>query len=457
MRITETNVQGLKREYTFAVAADEIEKRLHEKLTSLGRHVRLPGFRPGKAPEALLRKQYGKALLGEILEETVTAAVEQVVRENALRPALKPKVEVTKFAEGAALEGKFAIEIMPEIKLGDFRELAFEKLVADVTAEDVEEALRGLADRHKNFVPVAKARPARKGDVLRVDFLGRIEGKIIKGGEGKDRLLELGTGALFPEFDEKLVGASAGQRLEIDVNFPAEHPLPELAGKTATFTVEITEVCEPQPVGIDDALAKTFGLATLEALKDTLKTELEQSHARVSRQLLKRALLDRLAADYTFAVPEGMVAMEFQQIWRELESHPGGVAAAMEAESKSEDQLKTDYRAIAERRVRLGLVLAEVGRLNRIEVTPDEINRAIIGEVRRYPGQERQMLEFFQKNPEAAARFRAPIFEDKAVDFILEMAESREKRVSRAELRRIAGGVLGPQAPVQERGQQDQG
>jgi trigger factor len=443
MQITPTVNEGLKREFRIVVAARDIDESVMAKLTALGQQVRIPGFRPGKAPVALLRKQYGRAVLGEVLEETVSRATDQAIREHELRPAVQPRIEVTKFAEGTDLEYTMAVEVLPSIDPGDFRKIKLERLVSQVAEGDLDAALERLAQQHRSFTPIAPPRPAQKGDVVKVDFVGAIGGAAFAGGSAEDAMIELGAGSFIPGFEDQLVGATVGDKVEVNVTFPADYGNKELAGKAARFDVTVKELNESIPAAIDDDLAKKLGLMTLAELRTAARQRMETELKQWSRARLKRALLDALSEIHTFPVPPGMMEQEFEQIWQQVQSDP---AAAEELKSggKSEDAVKAEYRAIAERRVRLGLLLAEVGRRNNIEVKPEEVNRAMIEEARRFPGQERQVIEFFRKKPEALARLRAPIFEDKTVDYILEMADVSEREVPREELMRDPGSPLAP-------------
>lgn len=435
MQITPTVNDGLKREFRITVAARDIDNSVQAKLTELSKRVRIPGFRPGKAPVALLRKQYGRAVLGEVLEETVSRATEQAIREHELRPALQPRIEIAKFEEGADLEYTMAVEVLPSIDLGDFRQIKLERLVAKVAEEDIDAALQRLAQQHKTFSPILDARKAAKGDVVRADFVGAIDGTAFAGGAAEDAMIEIGAGSFIPGFEDQLIGAAAGDHVNVEVTFPADYGNRELAGKAARFDVTVKELNAAAPASIDDDLAKKLGLTSLAELRTAARQRLDTELKQWSRARLKRALLDALSTVHTFAVPPGMMEQEFEQIWRQLTGDPAA-AAEMKAGSKPEDEVKAEYRLIAERRVRLGLLLAEVGRRNNIEVKPEEVNRAMFEEARRFPGQERQVIEFFRKNAEAMARLRAPIFEDKTVDFILEVADVSEREVARDELMR---------------------
>ncbi len=436
MQITETSTSGLKHEFKIVVGAGDIDAQIQTKLKTLGQQVRLPGFRPGKAPVSLLKKQYGKAVLGEVLQETVNNITQQTIRDRSLRPAMEPKIEVTKFEEGTDLEYTMAVEVLPVITPTDFKQIKLEKLVTEVGDDEVDTMVKGIAEQQKAFEKIAEDRPAAKGDAVLIDFLGKVDGVAFEGGAGKDHQLELGSNSFIPGFEDQLIGAKAGAHVLVNVTFPAEYGNKELAGKAATFDVDVKEIRAAKPVALDDELAKRLGLENLEQLRDAVRKQIGQDVSGLTRNRLKRSLLDALAASHDFGVPQGMVDMEFEQIWSQFTANPAESEAELKASGKTEDQLKAEYRAIAERRVRLGLLLSEVGRTNNIDVKPDEVTKAIIEQARRFPGQERQVMEYFQKNAEAMAQLRAPLFEEKVVDFVLEMASVTERKVTREELMR---------------------
>lgn len=433
-QVTVTASEGLKREFKVTVGRDDIEKRTDTKLVELGTKVRMPGFRPGKIPLPLLRKQYGKAILGEVLEETVNEVAQQTMSEHSLRPALQPKIDIQTFEDGRDLEYTMSVEVMPEIEPGDFSAISVEKLTVEVDDERLAEGLDRIAKGQRAFTKVEGPHAAEKGDVVVVDFVGKLDGTVFEGGEGKDLQIELGAGTLLPDFENALVGANAGDTRTFPVAFPADYRNTELAGKTAEFEATVKEVRTADAVAIDDELAKKLGLTTLDELKDALKKQYEQEYSQLSRARLKRGLLDEMSKSYDFEVPAGLVDLEFSQIWDQVVRDAGSEEAAGAAENKTVDEVKAEYRKIAERRVRLGLVLSEVGLRNKIEVTPDEVTRAMIEEARRFPGQERKVMEFYQKTPEALQRLRAPLYEDKVVDFVLELAKVSERKVSLDEL-----------------------
>lgn len=433
MQITETNAEGLKREFTVTVASNDIEKKMQDRLTEIGRTIRLPGFRPGKVPMPVLRKRYGASVMGEVLEKAVSDSSAQAMRDHNLRPALQPKIEIVSFKEGADLEYKMAVELLPEIKPIDFAEIQLERLRPEIPEDEIDKAVQRIAEPNRKSEPVD--RPAATGDVVVIDFVGKVDGKEFPGGSAQGHSLELGSSRFIPGFEDQLIGAKAGEHRVVKVTFPAEYGSEELAGKEAEFTVDVKEVREKQPIAIDDDMAKEMGFDALEGLRKAVREQLERDYGGLARQRLKRALLDQLAAKHDFPVPPGMVDLEFDTIWKQFqEAREQNKDAVDEDVGKSDDELKTEYRAIAERRVRLGLLLSEVGRANAITVNQDEVNRALGEEARRHRGYEKQVVEFYRNNPEALANLRAPIFEDKVVDFITEMATVADKTVSIADL-----------------------
>ncbi|WP_298722582.1 trigger factor [uncultured Ferrovibrio sp.] len=436
MQITEISAAGLKREYKVVIAAAALESTVNEKLETLRQRVNMPGFRPGKAPAALIKKQYGRALLGEAMEESVNTALQKTIEENKLRPAMQPKVDITSFDEGKDFECTIAIEVLPDIVPADFKSIKLERLVVEPQESEVEEFLNRLSEQQKTYEKVDRA--AEKGDQVVIDFVGSVNGEKFEGGAANDYPLVLGSNTFIPGFEDQLIGVKAGEQKTVKVTFPEAYGNAELAGKPAEFACTVKEVRGGQAVTLDDEFAKRFGLSSFQELKDNIKRDLGQEYKNIARMKLKRGLLDQLAEKHDFPVPEGMVELEFNQIWNEVTADKARFEAELAEEKKTEDELKAEYRKIAERRIRLGLLLSEVGRQNNIEVKPDEITRAMIEQARRFPGQERQVMEYFQKNPEAANSLRAPIFEDKVVDFILEMADVTDKPVTKEELQKEA-------------------
>ena len=452
MQVTETSAEGLKREYTITVPAGDLEQEITRRLGEIGRQVRLPGFRPGKVPMQILRTRFGSSVRGEVLQNTLQASSAEAISERQLRPALPPKVDIVSADEGADLEYKMAIELLPEIPEPSFANLDIERLVVEVPEEEVDRAIERIAEQQRKSEVVE--RPAENGDILIVDVEGRIGEQEIPGAGGKDRQIVLGAGGSIPGFEDQLVGATAGEQRKVRVTFPADYAVADLAGKDADFDVDVKEVRRRLPIAIDDELGQAVGLETLAELRQELRQRLQRDYDAGSRLRLKRSLLDKLAEGHDFPVPPGMVDLEFDNLWRQYEARretPSAVAGAEAIPAitdgdavptdpapggtgQSEEAARAEYRRIAERRVRLGLLLAEVGRKNNITVTPDEVNQAITREARRHAGYERHVLDFYRQNPGAIDTLRAPIFEDKVIDFIVELAKIAERKVTPREL-----------------------
>lgn len=440
MQVTETISKGLKRGYKVVIPADAIDAKIDAEVKKIQGTIKMPGFRPGKAPLSLLKKLHGKNLLGQVLEETINKTSQEALDERKVRPAMQPKIEVVSFDEGADLEYSIEVEITPEFDIPDLGKIKLERLVVEVNEDQVMEAVSRIASQQKNFKKAAKTYKARNGDAVLMDFLGKVDGKSFDGGAAEGHQLELGSNSFIPGFEVQLVGVKAGDERNVDVTFPADYQAKDLAGKDAVFEVKIHEVQKPADVEINDDMAKKFGLENLDALKDRLKKQVEQENQGLSRTKLKRALLDLLAEEVSFDVPESMVEMEFDQIWQQLKMDMHREAQEDSPEIKPEDidepgdDVKDEYQNIAVRRVRLGLLLSEIGQKNEVTVSQEEVTRQISNEARRYPGQEKQVFEFYQKNPQAMAQIRAPLFEEKVVDFILELAEVKDIPVSRDEM-----------------------
>ena len=439
MQVTVTNTDGLKRELKIQVPAQDLEARLGAKLEEMKNQVRLKGFRPGKVPVSHLRKTFGKQVMGEIIQEAVGESSQKALADEALRPAFQPSIdlegEIQEVMDGKAdLTFKMSFEVVPTFDLADFSKVSVERLVAEVKDADIDEALKRLAENQKNFEPRAEGAKAEDGDLLTIDFVGKIDGVAFDGGSAEDANLELGSGRFIPGFEEQLVGVKVGDEKTVNVTFPAEYGAEQLAGKDAVFDVKVKEVKAPAEVAIDDELAKRFGFDALDKLREALAEQIKSDYTRMSRAHLKRAMLDKLDELHDFELPPSMVEQEFEQIWQQFQhelSHQNKTADDLD---EPEDEVKAEYRKIAERRVRLGLVLAEVGEKNSISVTEQELSQALAERARQFPGQERQLYQYYQQNPQAVQELRAPIFEDKVVDFIAELADVTDKHVSRDEL-----------------------
>lgn len=434
MQVTEINVAGLKRELQIVIPAAHIATTLDARLKEISREVRLPGFRPGKVPMALLKQRFGASVMGEVLERSVQEGTQNAIAERSLRPAGQPQVEITSFNEGADLEYKVTIEVLPEIEAFDASKVVLERLVAEVAESEIEAALGRIADSRKTPVVVEEVRPAVLGDILEIDFVGSIDGVEFPGGKGEGYDLELGSGSFIPGFEEQLVGASTGDAVTVSVSFPEEYQAKDLAGKAASFAVTVKALKAADRPVVDDAFAISVGLESLDALKADIKSRIGSDYANASRAKMKRELLDRLADAVDFDVPESMVDAEFEGIWQQLEEAIKNDTLDDDDKGKSEDDLKTEYKTLAVRRVRLGLLLADIGQRNSVQVTEEDLNKAVIAEAMKYPQQARQVFEYFQKNQDAVNSLRAPIFEDKVVDLLFTLATVSERTVTVEEL-----------------------
>lgn len=433
MHVTEVSNEGLKRAYSVVVPATDIAAQKSKRLAAIAKDIKIPGFRPGKVPASVIQQRYGQAVMGEVLEASVQDASEKVVSERNLRPAMQPKIELVNFADGADLEFRMDMEVLPEIPMPDFSGIALTRLKATPTEDEIVKALENIARRQASLEET-EARPAAKGEVLVADFVGTIAGEAFQGGSGTDMPIEVGGTGFIPGFSEPLEGMAPGETRVIDVTFPEEYGAKDLAGKAAQFTITAKALKVYAKPAIDDALAEKIGMENLEKLREAILLSLQNEYDQQSRIRIKRALLDALAERASFEVPESMVEGEFKTIWERVEADMKAGKLDGEDAGKDENSLRSDYRAIAERRVRLGLLLTEIGRTNNIQVANEEISRAMYAEAQRYPGQEKMVQEFFQKNPEAIERLRSPIFEEKVVDFMLELARVEEKSVTAEEL-----------------------
>jgi len=431
MNVTETAHEGLSRTWRVVVPATEIGANVDQRLSEISKTIKLPGFRPGKVPMSLVKKRYGSSVMVEVLEKTVQDSSSKLLQDHDVRPALEPKIEVVSFAEGTDLEYTMAVEALPDIEPADLTGLSLERVVAPVDDKAVDEAIDRIANNNRDFEPVKKKRAAKKGDQLLIDFAGTVDGEARPGMDGKDYPLELGAGNFIPGFEDQLIGIKPDETKTITVTFPEQYHAAELAGKEAQFEVTAKELRAPVKTEVNDEFAKKLGLTDLETLKRMAREQIEGEYGRLTRLKLKRALMDALAERHDFPVPQGMVELEFESIWKQVQAE-----LTEEEKAKPEDEVKAEYRAIAERRVRLGLLLSEIGKRNTIQVTQEELNRGLIAEARRYPGQEREVLDAYRNNPRALDALRAPIYEDKVVDHILGTVTLTDRSVTPEELAR---------------------
>lgn len=448
MQVTETSTDGLKRTLKVIVGANELSERFTTRLDEVKDTIQIKGFRKGKVPVGHIKKVYGRSLMAEVLQDLVDKSSKQALTDRQERPAMQPEIafsedkdELEKVMDGKAdLAYTMSFEVLPKVELIDFSTLKLERQVAEADDETMEKAVADLVERNVTFEE-EEGRVAAEGDQLKIDFVGSIDGTPFEGGAGEDMEIVIGRGGFIPGFEEGLKGAKSGDERTVKATFPAEYQVKELAGKEASFAVKVKSVGKPVKPEINDELAKGFGLDSLDALRKVLRERIEGEYADVSRNKLKRDLLDHLDKAHAFALPEALVEQEFNQIWGQVTNTLQQSGKTFEDEGKTEESARAEYRTLAERRVRLGLVLAEVGDQAKVEVTQEELRNALFREARRFPGQERMVYEYFEKTPGAVQQLRAPIYEDKVVDHIIEQVKPSERKVSREDLLKMPEGA----------------
>ena len=440
MQVTETTNSGLKRELKVVIGAEELDNKLEARLVDLKDKVQIKGFRPGKVPVTHLRKMYGRSVMAEVLQETVNETSRNALTERDERPAFEPEITLTEDKEeiDQIMDGKadlaytMAFEILPEIDLQDMSSFKFEKLVAEVDEEEHQKGIDQVLEGRVDYAAVE--REAKDKDRVTIDFIGRIDGEAFEGGAAEDTPVILGQGQFIPGFEEGLLGAKAGDEKDVKSTFPEEYQVKDLAGKDAVFEVKVKEVAEPKAPELNDEFAESMGLENVEKFKEAVREKLQEELDGVAKNRLKRQLLDKLEESHQFELPEKLVTSEFDAIWGQLTTEMAQKDKTFEDEGTTEEEERKKYQDIAERRVRLGLVVSEIGSKNELKITDEEVQQALINKASQFPGQERQVLTFYQQNPQALAELRAPLFEEKVVDFILELAEVSEKKVSIEEL-----------------------
>src|SRR5262245_4505415 len=442
MQVTETLSEGLKREYKVVVPAAELDARVNARLDELKTRVRINGFRPGKVPVTHLKRMYGRSTMAEVIESTVRDTNSQIVNERGYKLAAEPKVTLP--TEESAIEELFsgksdlnytmALEIVPPITLGDFKSIKLRRLAADVTDAEVEQGVARVAEQNRPYSMRPQGEKAAKDDRVTISFAGTIDGEPFEGGSGEDAVVLIGSNTFIPGFEDQLVGIVSAETRTLKVTFPLHYMKQELAGKAAEFVVTAKSIETPGTVTSDDAFAKSLGLESAAKLREAVKDRIAREHAAMSRQKIKRALLDELDKLHKFEPPPTLVEEEFERVWKSVLSELENEHKTFADEDTTEEKAKAEYRGIAERRVRLGLVLAEIGEKNNITVTEDELSRAVMERARQFAGQEQRVWDYYRQNPQAVAALRAPIFEEKVVDFLLELANVTENKVSREEL-----------------------
>jgi len=442
MQVKETVADGLKHEFQVSIAAADIDAKVDARLAELKDKVRINGFRPGKVPVAHLKKVYGKSVAAETVDELIRQSNAQIFSERGLRLATEPKVtmpteskEIEDILAGKSdLAYTVAIEVVPAIQLADFKSFHVEKPVAEVTEADIDEAIKRIADQNRPYEAKGEGAKAAAGDRVTISFKGTIDGVAFDGGTAQDVPLVIGSGSFIPGFEDQLVGIGEGETRTLKVTFPANYGNTSLAGKDAEFETTASKIEVAKETVIDDEFATSLGLESLDKLKEAMRERLTQEFAGATRQRVKRMLLDRLDEAHRFDPPPSLVEQEFELMWNSVQQEMQATGKSFADENTTEEAAREEYRKIADRRVRLGLVLSEIGDKNKISVTDDEVSRAVIDRARQMPGREKEVWDFYRNNPNALAQLRAPIYEDKVVDFILELANVTDKKVSREEL-----------------------
>jgi trigger factor len=441
MQVTETSSEGLKRKLKVVVGADELGERYTAHIDRIKDQVQLKGFRKGKVPIAHIKKVFGRSVMNDVLQETIRETSNKAIVDRKERPAMMPDIslgenaaEIESVVAGKAdLAYEMSFEVLPEVKLADFASLKLERMVADVDDEQLDKALAELADRNQTFA-AEEGREAADGDRVTIDFVGTVDGVAFDRGSGENLQLVIGNAGFIPGFEEGIKGAKKGESRDVKATFPAEYPVADLAGKDAVFAITVKEVEKPVKSEINDEFAKALGTEGLDNLKSLVSAQIKRELDQASRMKIKRELLDALEKAHSFELPPTLVEREFDAVWKQVTEGLARENKTFADEGKTEDEAKAEYRAIAERRVRLGLVVGEIGDKNKIEVTQDEMRRALMEHARRFQGQEKMVYEYFEKTPGALQELRAPIFEDKVIDFVLELAKPAEKKVTREEL-----------------------
>jgi trigger factor len=426
--------EGLKHEFSVTVPEKEVAAKKQARLVEISKTTKWPGFRPGKVPMNVVEQRHGDAARAEAIDDVVSDAAEAALNEHKLRPAMQPKIELVSFAEGKDVEFKMAVEVLPEVKVGDFSKISLERPMAEVDAAKVDETITNFSKRIREPEVVTEARAAKMGDVVVIDFDGSVDGEKRPGMKGDDHRLELGTKSFIDNFEDQLVGLKVGDEKLVKVTFPEQYHAAELAGKKAEFQVKIKELRAPKPVELNDELATEMGFESIAKLRERVTTDMGADYTRISRSVVKRELMDKLADSYKFEVPGGLLDAEFDGIWKQVLDAKQRNDLPEEDKKKSDDELKKEYKNIAERRIRLGLLLAEVATQNKVEVTGDELRNSLMAEARKYPGQEKSVFDYYTQTKGAMERLRAPLMEEKVVDFIIGKAKVTDKKISAEEL-----------------------
>ena len=442
MQVTETRSEGLKREYKVVLPASDLASRVESQLNEIKAKASIKGFRPGKVPVAHLRRLYGRSIMAEVMQEAVNDANRKIVEDHALRLAGAPKIDLPKdqdelekaFESKADLSYVVALEVLPKVEVGSFDDVAVERLVADIPESEIDAGLKTLAERNRPFTPKEGEAVAETGDKVTVDFVGKVGGEEFQGGSAQDIDIVLGSGSFIPGFEDQIVGLKVGEARTVNVTFPEAYSEPTLAGKPAEFAVTLKAVAAPGTLDVDDDFAKGLGFESLDKLRQSMRASLEREASLVSRRKWKRELLDALDKKYSFELPEELVEQEFGAIWQQAEAELKASGRTLADEGTTEEQERATYRKIAERRVRLGLALAEIGDSAGVKVSDEEVAQALFERARQYPGMEKQFIDFYRNNAERLAEIRGPLFEEKVIDHVLSQSKVTDRHVGKDEL-----------------------
>lgn len=434
MNVKEGKSKGLNKKYTVTIAAGDFAAAVDKKLNAVAKNIKLPGFRAGKAPKSMIEQKYRPSVLGEVLDDMIRDATNKVIEDNKLRPAVTPDIKLEKFEDGKDIEFTIETEVLPDITLGDFSKISLKKYTAKVPAEEVEKAIKYMADSRRDTVKIEKNRAAKKGDVAVIDFVGSIDGVEFEGGKGSDYPLELGSNSFIPGYEDQLIGHKAGETVEVKTSFPENYHAKNLAGKEALFVTTIKELREYKPAEINDELAKVAGAKDLADLKSKIEERITQDYAATARIKLKRDLLDALDKEYKFEIPQKLIDAEYEAIEKQYKHAKEHGHLDESEKNRDEKDVLAEYKEIALRRVKLGLVLSEIGANAKVSLSADDINKAIMNEARKYPGQEQMVFDYYLRNKEAVEALRAPAYEEKIIDHILSQAKIENTEVSVDEL-----------------------
>lgn len=441
MDIIQTKSEGLMREFDLVVSPQEIEKKLEERLAKLSHTVKVDGFRPGKIPMPVLKQRYESRVKTEVLEQILQEGTRHIIDKHKLRVALQPRVDTKEYKDGKALESKVVMELLPDIEKVDLSKFKFDHLVCKVDDKEVEEALERLRKNHTIFKPTDEKTKAKQGHVVHLAFRGTIAGKPIAGGASEGMDLELGSNAFIPGFEDELIGLKAGDKKEFDIDFPDDYQARDLAGKKTHFSIEIKNVKEKALSELNKEFAEKFGKSSIEELKKAISNQLSEEHKYMSLLDAKRKILDKFAESFKFDIPQGLVELEFKSIWEQLQKERAQSSPEKKQTEKDDGKLKKQYQKIAERRVLLGLLLAEIGREHNVTVSQKELEKAIAQEAMKYQGMEQKVIEYYRSNLQAQATLRAPLFEDKVIELILQKATINEKQISFVELKKCVDAI----------------